>query len=221
VKYLFFLLICLFGAACNTKPGPEPISPELYKIILNDRFAAGDRVVYNNTEHIVIRQKNGVVLIRDRNGDLQSTDYSSLSKINTYFAFRGSEPGVAMQWILAMEPSEPVFHDSLGLSYSYSLDEGKYFQVDYYATEKTGKKTLQSVILEAFISNESDAITLYNEMASRISQNNGNPIGQLGDFSWVNTQKGFLHTLQLTAGRKNILYSLSFADPVNLNQADL
>lgn len=221
MKFTLLILICWFGIACNSKTDTEHISPELFKIILEDRFAPGDRVVHNDAEYIVVRQINYDVVLRNKSGDNIKIDCSALNKVNTYFAFRGSEPGVDLNWILNMEPSDPVFNDSLGLSYSYSLDDGKYFQVDYYITEKSNRKLLQSVILEAFISNEADAITLYNEMTLWMNQKYGNPVGQLGDFSWVNTQKGFLHTLQLTAGRKNILYSLSFADPVNLNQADL
>lgn len=218
MKYPLLILVCCFGIACNSKTDIERISPELFKIILEERFAPGDRVVHKDAEYIVVRQVNNNVVLRNTKGENITLDFSSLNKLNTYFAFRGSEPGVHLNWIMNMEPSDPVFKDSLGLSYSYSLEGGKYFQVDYYITERSNRKLLQSVILEAFISNESDAITLYNEMTQWMNQKYGKPLGQLGDFSWLNAQKGFLHTLQLTAGRKNILYTLSFADPQNLNQ---
>lgn|GEM_PF-3675853 len=210
---LFLVCAILLFCGCDNATDHKALSKPLLKITLAEQFVAGDRASANNQEVVVIKQEDDLIFVQDQDRKTLQFPSKELQKVYPYFDFRGSQPGVPLNWALKVEPSQPIFQDSLGLSFSYSLDNGRYFQIDYFATQKEGKQIIQSMVLEAFISDEADAILMYKEFASWLTQRHGAPNGQLGDFSWTIPDKGFLHSLQLTAGRKNILYMLSFSDP--------
>jgi len=213
---VFFCCLYLFWG-CNPGQTTPVYSPELSKILLNDHFFTGDLVLLpNNASAYVLYPEDSLAYVLSPGGKGRATPSHTLRKVNAYKLFRGCEPGLPLAWALNTEPANPYYQDDLGLSYMYSLGEGKFFRVDYYKHPEKKKASIHSIHLEVSVDNEAEAIRFYREMATWCSAHMGNPEGQMGEFTWKLKARAIRAKLELSGRKKNIFFSLIMDDSANL-----
>lgn len=211
MKSIALLIFCLVFWSCNSSQSVEEVSPELQKVFLTEVFFPGDEVVTEG-------QFSGWVLQTDsiqanlllKKGLTSVRRLSEIQKVSSAKLFRGSEPGTPLEWVKLCEPSLPRYQDSLGLSYMYSLGNGKSFRVDYYVLPGVFPARVQSIFMESNFELESDAIRFYREVSEHLERQYDSPNGQLGDFTWGIPQKSAAMHLSLSGQKKVVTLSIDF-----------
>jgi hypothetical protein len=197
--------------ACNPSNHTETNSAEVSKVFLTTVFFPGDEVLAEQQISGWVLQSDSVqVRMLLPGGQIISRRTEEVRKFKAGRIFRGAEPGIPLNWVRKCEPSQPVYQDSLGLSYLYSLGPGKNFRVDYYVFPGRTPQRVQSIFMESSFELESDAIRFYREISNYLERNFDVPQGQLGDFTFIVPEKSLVLQLSLSGQKKVVTLSIDY-----------